>query len=179
MASSNNPGWRVKIMPLPASITFSQLAQTLGLPTSRVYVPQNKGNDIRYGWINEFINGSTILGETIKCVVSPPRTDEKHSFHSSPESLMSGSETIKKPTLRFNKGNTGRQESSNQSSTPVTLMSTITSGTAQIDINDDNKRVKLPSHHSNRYENPSQSSNKPGPLFHQTKTSGKFLYPNS
>lgn len=104
MASNNSSGyWRVKVLSIPASITHHQLAEIVGFPTSRVYVP--KSSDRHYAWINDFIDeeeankfanqwsGSKILGETIRCIVSRTRDDKRDTPHSSHGPLMSGIES--------------------------------------------------------------------------------------
>ena len=106
MASNNPSGcWRVKVLSIPGSITYHQLAKTVGFPTSRVYVPKNI-SDHHYAWINDFTDeeeakkfanqwsGSNILGETIKCIVLKGRSDKKDILHPYRGSLVSGTESI-------------------------------------------------------------------------------------
>jgi hypothetical protein len=57
MASNIPSGsWRVKIVSIPASVTVVQLAQIIGLPKSRIYIPKGKSHDTHYAWINDFDN---------------------------------------------------------------------------------------------------------------------------
>lgn len=101
MASNVSVGHKkVKIAPMPASITDTQLAEKIDLPNSRIRISKVKENHTRYARINDFISeeeanrfarkwsGSSIFGETIKCDVVAPKTDETDAHHSSHRSLM-------------------------------------------------------------------------------------------
>jgi hypothetical protein len=87
--------WRVRITPTLEPITFVQLAERLNLPKSRACVPKGRNNEVRYAWINDFLNekdakefvrqwsSALISGVTIKCVALPPKNDESNSPDSS------------------------------------------------------------------------------------------------
>ncbi|CAF1379741.1 unnamed protein product [Rotaria sp. Silwood1] len=181
-------GWRVKIVSIPTSITDVQLAQNIGLPKSRIYIPKVGKNNTRYVWINDFVNeedankfaqqwsGSSIFGETIKCVVAPPRNDKTDVLYSSPESLVSGTETLpkKQHESRFQKGTKEKRDNCGSSVTPVPLMSVI----HDITLDDAEKKsiTPPPSYRFNKNQNTWQQHHKPDQLSQQAeKTLGKFL----
>ncbi|CAF4046884.1 unnamed protein product, partial [Adineta steineri] len=82
--ASNEPFnyWRVKITPIPADTTITQLAQIIGLPTTRICLTKTD-----HAWINNFaskeeadnfvtkISGSRIFDATINCVTVPLKSD--------------------------------------------------------------------------------------------------------
>jgi len=103
-SNTTSDGWRVKIVSIPAFITAVQLAQTLDLPKSHICLPKINNHNTHYAWIDHFISeeeankfarhwsGSSILGETIKCIVVTPKSDERDTLHWSHESLVSNIE---------------------------------------------------------------------------------------
>jgi hypothetical protein len=149
MASNiSSGGWRVKITSIPASITFTQLAQIVGLPKSHIYIPKVNNDETHYAWINNFVSeeeankfeqqwsGSSILGETIKCVVATQRNDERKAVHSSHESLVSDITPSSNKQYRtgVTRGANRRQDNSKPPIPPVPLMSFAASGTASAEV---------------------------------------------
>ncbi|CAF3947268.1 unnamed protein product [Rotaria sordida] len=123
MASNiSSGGWRVKMVSIPASITLSELAQKIGLPKSRIYLPKANENKTYYAWIDGFVSeeeahnfarqwsGWSILSGIIKCVVATPRVVERDALDLPRESMVSTPETLpNKPyQYRSNRGPQGR-----------------------------------------------------------------------
>ncbi|CAF4050833.1 unnamed protein product [Rotaria sordida] len=181
-------GWSVKIISIPTSITGIQLAQTIGIPKTRIYIPKVGKNDTHYAWINDFNNeedankfvqqwsGSSIEGETIQCIVAKQRSPKTDAIHSSQQSLASTTEILLKKQYesRFHKGNKEKRDNYGPSVTPVPLMSIIHDTT----LDDAEKKLVKPpsSHHFNKNQNRSHQHHKPDQLPQQAETSGKFLY---
>jgi hypothetical protein len=47
-SNTTSGGWRVKIVSIPAFITAVQLAQTLDLPKSHIYLPRINNHNTHY-----------------------------------------------------------------------------------------------------------------------------------
>jgi hypothetical protein len=181
----------VKIIDIPASVTFTRLAEIIDLPKSRVYIPKNKTNDTRYAWINDFVNeeeankfvhqwsGSSILGETIKCVVAPTKNDETKTVHSSHESSMSAINTISKKhhELRSTRVYHQNPESVNPNPSPCSLMSSTTTKPFDTATNDGENKPKL--HQFNRNENQPQQHHRPDQQTQRGEIKGKLLNTNN
>ncbi|CAF4975634.1 unnamed protein product, partial [Rotaria sp. Silwood1] len=188
--ASNLPagGWSVKIVSLPASITFFRLAKILSLPTSRIFVSKVKSNEIPYAWINGFVNeeeantfatqwsGLSILGETIKCVAAAPRTNARDTLNSPRESLTFGIKTLSdnKLGVRSNRKEKEERENYNPSTTTIPILTTITSEMLNITIHDDDtkkKSRKLPSHYSTKNANSPKQADESDQRLQQAETS--------
>ncbi|CAF5080882.1 unnamed protein product [Rotaria sp. Silwood1] len=191
--ASNLPagGWSVKIVSLPASITFFRLAKILSLPTSRIFVSKVKSNEIPYAWINGFVNeeeantfatqwsGLSILGETIKCVAAAPRTNARDTLNSPRESLTFGIKTLSdnKLGVRSNRKEKEERENYNPSTTTIPILTTITSEMLNITIHDDDtkkKSRKLPSHYSTKNANSPKQADESDQRLQQAETSAKL-----
>jgi hypothetical protein len=193
MASNTFSGhWRVRVTPIPEPITFVQLAERLNLPKPRVYVPKGRNNEVRYAWINDFINeedakefarqwsGASISGVTIKCVAVPPKNDEPNPMGPSHEPSISGI----KPVLHINRqprSNRDPKEPSNNENpqtlpVPIMRISAAKSSGNTTKANDETQTIKPLSHtfDSNRKPTPDyhgsdqspQRVQKPGKLLH-------------
>jgi len=126
MASNiSSSSWRVKISPNPASITVTQLAETINLSNSRISISKVEQNNIHYARINGFISeeeankfahqwsDASIFGETIKCILVVPNYDQTSDIlHSSCELLQPDIETIPNTQCkyRFDKETKRRRE---------------------------------------------------------------------
>ncbi|CAF1478617.1 unnamed protein product, partial [Rotaria sordida] len=188
--ASNLPagGWRVKMVSIPASITFFQLAKILSLPKSRIFVPKVKSNETPYAWIDGFANeeeantfatqwsGSSILAETIKCVAAAPRTNTSDTLNAPRESLTFGIKAVpdNKLGLRSNREDKEKRENYNPSTTTIPPMTTIASKMLNITIDDDDTKkqsMKPPPRYSTKNPNSLKQGDKSGQLFQQAKTS--------
>ena len=102
--ASNAPlrGWKVKMVDIPPSITYSQLTQTIGLPKTPIFIRKVKKNDTHYAWINDFSseeeaekfaqewsNSSAFSGILVKCIVSAPKTQEAETHYSAQQPIVS------------------------------------------------------------------------------------------
>ncbi|CAF3768411.1 unnamed protein product [Rotaria sp. Silwood1] len=89
MAGNTKSGrWRVKVTSLPTSITIEQLAQSLHLSSSRIYIPKGQDKATYYAWINDFDdeqdanefvlqNSQLIISDLhIKCFAVEPKDDD-------------------------------------------------------------------------------------------------------
>jgi hypothetical protein len=126
MASNISSGsWRVKISPIPASLTVTQLAETINLSKSRISISKVEENNIYYARINGFISeeeankfahqwsDAAIFGETIKCILVVPNYEQTSDIlHSSYESLQPAIETSPntQSKFRFDKETKRRRE---------------------------------------------------------------------
>ncbi|CAF0844608.1 unnamed protein product [Adineta steineri] len=134
--------WSVKIMPIPADTTVTQLAQVTGLPTTRIRFPKTSNNKSDYAWINDFvskeeadsfvlkISGSWIFGATIKCVTVPPksdRMDKRRLSHQLKASSIQSLDNIA-PQPQSNRDTARRPNDNNLSGVPVSVMSINASG---------------------------------------------------
>jgi hypothetical protein len=85
--------WRVKIIGLPATISYDQLAETFNLSKSRIIIPKRQMLPTYFAWIagfvsekgaRDFVNewsGSSIFGTTIKCNVLGPESPKPTVQH--------------------------------------------------------------------------------------------------
>ncbi len=192
-SNTSSGGWRVKILSIPGSITFTRLAQIVDLPTSHIYLPKKDNNhETRYAWVNNFVSeeeankfaqqwsGSSILGETIQCLVLAPRSDERNALHLSHEPSVSdiASSSNKQYETRFNREVKGRQDNSKSSIIPAPRMSFATSGSASTVMNEGEK--KPPSYNfPQSLSQQQQQRPTSGPAFKQGEISGKLSYINN
>jgi hypothetical protein len=187
---SNIPagGWRVKMVPIPASITVTQLAETIDLPNSRIYFPNVEETNIHYACINDFYSkeeankfahqwsGSSIFDETIKCIIVAPENEETaDTLHSSCEPLEYASDSVqrKQRESRFNKEVKRRQDNSDLPNRSASLRSSITNISNTL-INDMQK--KSSSHYFHQSLNRQQQRLTSNQVPQQTKTLGKLFY---
>ncbi|CAF0866295.1 unnamed protein product [Adineta steineri] len=129
--------WSVKIMPIPADTTVTQLAQEIGLPTTRICLPKTD-----YAWINDFVSkeeadnfvmkmsGSWIFGATIKCVTVPPKSDrmDKRRLSRQLKASSIGSLDNIATQPQSNRDTARRPNNNSLSGMPVSLMSINASG---------------------------------------------------
>ncbi|CAF0853367.1 unnamed protein product [Adineta steineri] len=137
--ASNEPFncWSVKIMPIPADTTVTQLAQVIGLPTTRIRLPKTD-----YAWINDFVSkeeadnfamknsGLRIFGATIKCVTVPPKSDrmDKRRLSRQLKASSIGSLDNIATQPQSNRDTARRPNDNSLSGMPVSLMSINASG---------------------------------------------------
>ena len=178
MASNVSVGhWKVKIAPMPASITDTQLAEKIGLPNSRIRISKLKENNTRYARINDFISeeeanrfarkwsGSSIFGETIKCDVVALKIDETDAHHS----LMPAVQTVVRRRGDISTPPTAREP----------FMATVMSRIPSAGIHDDeNKLTKSSSQRSSRSLQKQQECSTTRSVVPQEAISGALSYVN-
>lgn len=195
MASNMFSGhWQVRVTPIPEAITFVQLAERLNLPKPRVYIPKGRNNEVRYAWINDFINeedakefarqwsGASISGVTIECVALPPKNHEPNPMGPSHKPSTSGI----KPVLTINRdprSHRGPKEPSNNENVRtslVPLMSTSTdkSSCNTAKANDETETIKPLSHNFDRNRKPTPDYHSSNQLPQRGQKPGELLPAN-
>jgi hypothetical protein len=184
-------GWKVRIIPIPASTTATQVAQKIGLPNSRIRISNKTKNDAHYAWINDFnseeeankfaqqLSGSSVFGETIKCAVTASRREETDAFRSSRVLLASPMEILssKERESRFNRGATGRRDISTPPATHASRMSVLSSKIPGTAMHEDEKNsTKPPPHRPHRNLLPQQERPTFSPVLQQSEMSSKLSF---
>jgi hypothetical protein len=97
------------------------------------FTSEEEANEFAQQW-----SGSSIRGETIKCVVSASKHEEKKPIHSPQESLASGitPTSNKQHETQVNREARRRQDNSKTSAAPSSLISLATNEAASIVMND-------------------------------------------